>query len=181
MDEKQKLLLKRTAMIAGKSDCWIGVGAVISRDGRMLVEAFNETLEGEEYCREFRNRKIKKLKKGLSFPYGKDNPYRKSQDNAGCIRHELGLSQGGEIEKTCSVHAEANAIAKAARGEIEINGATMFVTSYPCLICMRSIIAAGIKKVVYMNNFYKPHHEELFAKNGVEVQQISEDKVWRRK
>jgi deoxycytidylate deaminase len=166
-------LMKEAAKIAANSRCWIGQGCIISRNGKILAEAWNETLAGEEYCQEFRDRKIKK---GPALRR-KAGPY---HANGGCIRHELNLSQGREIEKVCSVHAEVNAIAAAARKGIAISGAAMFVTSFPCLICMRSIIAAGIKKIVYMNDFYKTHHEELFAKNGVEVQQIPEDKVWEK-
>ncbi|KKU06573.1 MAG: ComE operon protein 2, partial [Candidatus Magasanikbacteria bacterium GW2011_GWA2_45_39] len=60
-------------------------------------------------------------------------------------------------------------------------GASMYITSFPCLICMRAIVAAGIKKVIYMNDFYKPHHMDLFTKNRVKVKQIAEDKVRRKR
>ena len=107
----------------------------------------------------------------------KARPYQ----NEGCIRHDLSLSQGKEIEKSCSIHAEVNAIAKAARQGIAVSGASMYITSFPCLICMRAIVAAGIKKVIYMNDFYKPHHMDLFTKNRVKVKQIAEDKVRRKR
>lgn len=157
-------LMEHAAKIAGNTKCWIGIGCVIAKDGEVLSEAWNETLEGEEYCREFRR--------------NKEEGRGKKEDNIGCIRYELGLKQGTSPEKVCSVHAESNAIAKAARQGIKIDGATMFVTSYPCLICMRSIIAVGIKKVVYMNDFYKPHHLEMLEKNGVAIERMSEDRVW---
>ncbi|MBI4215152.1 MAG: hypothetical protein HY602_00300 [Parcubacteria group bacterium] len=170
-------LMRRAAEIAANTKCWIGICCVVARGGKILVEAWNETLPGEEFCASYRTR----IKKGLSLPYGKDSPFQKPKDNIGCIRHDLGISQGKQIEKACSVHAEVNAIAKAARQGIKIDGATMFVTSFPCLICMRSIIAAGIKKVVYMNDFYKPHHLELFSENGIKIQQKPETEVWNRK
>ena len=110
-----------------------------------------------------------------------DSPFLKPKDNAGCVRHDLGLSQGKEIEKSCSVHAETNAIATAARRGIKIDGATMYVTSFPCLICMRAIVAAGIKKIVYMNDFYQPHHLKLFSENEIDIQQIPETEVWENK
>lgn len=169
------LFMRRAAEIAGESQCWIGMGCVIAKGGKVLAEAWNETLEGEEYCVDYRTRIKKQNSKGLTFSNEKVRPL---HTNEGCIRHELRLSQGREIEKVCSVHAEANAIARAARQGIKIEDATMFITSFPCLICMRSIIISGIKKLVYMNDFYKPHHEELFKNNGVKIEQITEDKVW---
>ena len=160
-------LLRRAATIARNTQCWIGIGCVIARDGKILVEAWNETLNGETFCRTFRELKTQNSK------------LKNANKNIGCVRHELGLSQGKEIEKVCSVHAEANAIAMAAKKGISVDGGTMYVTSFPCLVCMRSIIAAGIKKVFYMNDFYKPHDMELFEKNGVKVERILEDQVWR--
>ncbi|MDO8656350.1 MAG: deaminase [Nanoarchaeota archaeon] len=148
-------LMNRAAKIAGNTKCWIGIGCVIAKDGKVLSEAWNETLDGEEYCQKFRDRDRNSI-----------------GESKGCIRYELGLSQGREIEKCCSIHAEINAIAKAARKGIKIDGSVMFITSFPCLICMRAIIASGIKKIIYMNDFYKPHHLEMLKKNGVKVEQI---------
>lgn len=151
--------MRRAAKIAGNTKCWIGIGCVIAKSGKILIESWNETLDGEEYCQSYRGRSSS----------GEDRPL---EANAGCIRHELKLSGGKEPQLVCSIHAEISAIAKAARQGIKIDGATMFVTSYPCLICMRSIIAVGIKKVVYMNDFYKLHHLEMLEKNGVKVGNI---------
>ena len=156
------LLIRRAAKIAGNTKCWIGIGCVIAKEGKVLSEAWNETLEGEEYCQDFRNRRINKGP-ALSRKAG---PYN------GCIRDELKLSGGKEPQLVCSIHAEINAIVNSARKGIKIDGAVMFVTSFPCLICMRAIIASGIKRIVYMNDFYKPHHLEMLKKNGVKVEKI---------
>ena len=165
------LLMRRAAKIAANTQCWIGIGCVIAKKGKFLVEAWNETLPGEEFCREFRNRG---LKKGPALRR-KAGPY---HNNEGCIRHKLKLSGGKDAEKVCSVHAEVNAIATAARRGTAVSGASMYITSFPCLICMRAIVAAGIKKVIYMNDFYQPHHEGLFRENGIEIEKIPEEKVW---
>lgn len=52
-----------------------------------------------------------------------------------------------------AVHAEANAIAQAARHGIATDGATIYVTLEPCLSCLKLIISAGIKEVFYETNF----------------------------
>ncbi len=161
-------LMRRAAEIAGKTKCWIGIGCVITKDGKVLAEAWNETLKGEEYCQDFRNRRINK---GLALR-------RKARPYTGCIRHELKLSGGREPQLVCSIHAEILAIIRSAKNGKQLFGSTIFVTSFPCLICIRAIIAAGIKKVVYMNDFYKPHHLEMLKMNGVKVERITESKVW---
>lgn len=52
-----------------------------------------------------------------------------------------------------AVHAEANAIAQAARHGIATHGASIYVTLEPCLACLKLIISAGIKDVFYETNF----------------------------
>ena len=57
---------------------------------------------------------------------------------------------------TTSTHAEANALAFAARQGISTDGATLYVTVSPCATCSRLIIAAGIVRVWYN----EPYREE---------------------
>jgi dCMP deaminase len=52
-----------------------------------------------------------------------------------------------------SVHAEANAIAQAAKHGISTSGASIYVTLEPCLTCLKLIISAGIKEVFYETTF----------------------------
>lgn len=161
-------LMRRAATIAKNTKCWIGIGCVIAKEGKILVEAWNETLRGEAYCQRFRASHKKKKHDSQC-----------TCENEGCDRQKLGLSGGKDTQIACSIHAEALAIARAAQKGIGLEGVIMFVTSFPCLICMRSIISAGVKKVFYMNDFYKPQDMELFEKNRIRVQQLREEDVWR--
>jgi len=65
-----------------------------------------------------------------------------------CFRTEHNIPHGTMYELCRSVHAEANAIVQAAKHGISINGATIYITGIPCLMCARLIINAGIKEVV---------------------------------
>ncbi len=53
------------------------------------------------------------------------------------------------VTKPYVLHAEANAITKVAKSGNSSEGATLFVTTSPCLECSKLIIQSGIKKVVY--------------------------------
>ena len=52
-----------------------------------------------------------------------------------------------------TVHAEQNAIADCAKRGVSCDGATLYVTHYPCIICARIVFAAGIKRVIYTNHY----------------------------
>jgi len=54
-----------------------------------------------------------------------------------------------------ALHAEANAILYAAKNQITLEGATLYVTLSPCLPCARIIYTTGIKKVIFLNSYAK--------------------------
>ena len=70
------------------------------------------------------------------------------------------------------LHAEANAITKVARSSNSSDGATLYVTTSPCIECSKLIIQAGIKRVVF-NELYRMHDGiNLLERAGVECVQI---------
>ena len=48
------------------------------------------------------------------------------------------------------LHAEMSALSDAARKGICVEGATLYCTTFPCHLCAKLIVAAGITKVVYL-------------------------------
>lgn len=62
----------------------------------------------------------------------------------------------GLIEFSRAVHAEMAAIVSAARDGVgQVRGATLFTTTFPCHNCARHIVAAGIRKVIYIEPYPK--------------------------
>ena len=57
------------------------------------------------------------------------------------------------VTKPYVLHAEANAITKVARSHNSSDGATLYVTSSPCIECAKLIIQAGIKRVVFADSY----------------------------
>ena len=66
-----------------------------------------------------------------------------------------------------ATHAEANALAFAARQGISTDGATLYVTVSPCLDCSRLLIAAGIVTVIYEEEYRDDRGIELLRRAGV--------------
>ncbi len=67
------------------------------------------------------------------------------------------------------LHAEANAITKVARSSNNSDGATLYVTSSPCIECAKLIIQSGIRRVIYGENYRLSDGIELLRKAGIEV------------
>lgn len=71
------------------------------------------------------------------------------------------------------LHAEANAITKVARSNNSSEGSTLYITSSPCLECAKLIIQAGIKRVVFSDNYRISDGIELLKRANIEVVQIN--------
>jgi len=67
----------------------------------------------------------------------------------GC-EHQSIVRDGHE---QATVHAEQNAISDCAKRGVSCEGCTAYITHYPCIICCRILLAAGIKKIKYINNY----------------------------
>ena len=67
------------------------------------------------------------------------------------------------------LHAEANAITKVARSNNSSDGATLYVTSSPCIECAKLIIQSGIRRVVFSEYYRLNDGIELLKKAGIEV------------
>lgn len=70
------------------------------------------------------------------------------------------------------LHAEANAITKVAKSNNSSDGATLYVTSSPCLECSKLIIQAGITRVVFYDNYRLEDGINLLKKANIDVVQI---------
>jgi dCMP deaminase len=74
------------------------------------------------------------------------------------------------------LHAEANAITKVAKSNNSSEGATLYVTSSPCLECAKLIIQAGISRVVFAEHYHSTEGISLLERAGIEVEQIIVEK-----
>ncbi|MDD2284877.1 MAG: dCMP deaminase family protein [Paludibacter sp.] len=76
------------------------------------------------------------------------------------------------VSKAYVLHAEANAITKVARSHNSSDGATLYVTASPCIECAKLIIQAGIKRVVYGEEYRIMDGVELLKQAGIEIELI---------
>jgi dCMP deaminase len=63
-----------------------------------------------------------------------------------------------------TIHAEANAVAQAAKNAIRLDGATAYVTCTPCLTCSKLLVSAGIGMIIYGEDYRDDEVGELLCK-----------------
>jgi dCMP deaminase len=72
------------------------------------------------------------------------------------------------------LHAEANAILKVAKSTQNAEGATLYVTLSPCKECSKLIIQAGIKRVVFLDQYKDDSGIQFLKQFGIDVKHIVE-------
>ena len=144
MDKWDKRFMELTRLVGSWSSCYQNsrhVGAVIVRDKRVITTGYNGAPSGIESC----------MEKGE------------------CMRRKLNIPSGTKHELCFAVHAEQNAIIQASKYGISVNGATLYCTHQPCVICAKIIINAGIKRVVYGYNYPDEYSVKILRAAGVDL------------
>lgn len=77
------------------------------------------------------------------------------------------------------LHAEANAITKVAKSNNSSEGATLYITTSPCMECAKLIIQSGIKRVVFCDEYHSNDGMEILERAKIEVQYL--EIVWNGK
>lgn len=70
------------------------------------------------------------------------------------------------------LHAEANAITKVAKSANSSEGATLYITTSPCIECAKLIIQAGIARVAYCDNYRIGDGLDLLKRVGIEISKV---------
>ncbi|MGA7677801.1 MAG: dCMP deaminase family protein [Dehalococcoidia bacterium] len=138
--------LKIASVVAERSTCRRHhVGAVAVRDKHILATGYNGAAAGLKDCLEL-----------------------------GCLRDEGNIPSGTRHEICRGIHAEQNAIIQASLHGVSLEGATLYVTHTPCILCAKMLVNARIKRFVTFGKYADDSFLELFSEAGVKFE------VWER-
>ena len=84
-----------------------------------------------------------------------------------CCEDEI---DGKLVSKSEVLHAESNCILKAAKMGLSTDGTTMYLTLSPCKDCAKLILQSGVKRVVYLDLFYRDNGSVEFLKQFIKVE-----------
>ena len=84
--------------------------------------------------------------------------------------HESIIRDGHEM---ATVHAEQNAITDCARRGVSCEGCIAYITHYPCIHCLKILLAAGIRQIFYIEDYRNDPVCDILARNvGVEIKKV---------
>lgn len=83
------------------------------------------------------------------------------------------ISRVDNDHEQSTVHAEQNAISDAARRGVSLSGSTAYITHYPCIVCSKLLVAAGIDQIKYHFDYNNSSMvKEIFEENRIECIQL---------
>lgn len=156
---RDQACIEMAAIMARRSTCQRkSVGVVIALEGRVLVTGYNGAPAGMQHCSHMVPHSME------GFDHWDWQPCELADPNCGELEH-LAKEHGCTI----AVHAEANAIAFAAKHGVMLDGSSLFTTLAPCLPCAKLIINAGIRQVWCGRMYRDRSGVDLLEKAGIDV------------
>jgi len=139
--------LEMVEMVGSRGTCDRGrSGAILVKDKRILATGYVGSPIGIAHC-----------------------------DEVGHEMHTL-TREDGTTSRHClrTAHSELNVIANAARFGVAIEGATLYCKMVPCYTCAKTIINAGIQRVVALKDYHATKQtKNIFKKAGIRLEIIN--------
>lgn len=141
--------MKVAELAAERSTCLRRhVGAVLVKDNRIIATGYNGAPSHLEHC---------------------------SEMEGGCLREKLNIPSGQRHELCRAIHAEQNALVQCAKYGIPCDGSTVYVTVSPCIICLKLLINAGIKRIVTYDYYPDELSKKMIEESGIEILIMKKD------
>ena len=132
--------LKIASVVAERATCRRHhVGAVAVRDKHILSTGYNGAAAGVRDCLEL-----------------------------GCLRDEMKIPSGTRHEVCRGIHAEQNAIIQASLHGVSLEGAILYCTHSPCILCAKMLSNARIKRFVTYGKYADNAFIDLFKEAGID-------------
>lgn len=150
MDKWDERFMQMADLVSTWASCYQSnrkIGAVIVKNKRVMTTGYNGAPAGVKTC----------IERGE------------------CLRRKLNIPSGQRQELCYAVHAEQNAIIQAAKLGISIDGATLYCTHQPCVMCAKIIVNSGITRVVYREGYPDDFALEILAEGGVQLERVDAD------
>jgi dCMP deaminase len=136
--------LKIASVVAERSTCLRHhVGAVAVRNKHILSTGYNGAAAGVKDCLEL-----------------------------GCLRDEQGIASGTRHEICRGIHAEQNVIVQASLHGVSLEGADIYCTHSPCILCAKMLANAKIKRFVTFGNYSDNSFSDLFKEVGIKYEKL---------
>lgn len=131
-------------LVSKRSTCLRrAVGAIIVKDKRILSTGYNGAPKNLKHCEE-----------------------------TACLREHLNVPSGQRHELCRGIHAEQNALIQSAIFGVSVKDGTIYITNFPCSVCVKMMINAGIVEIVYDDYYNDELSLKIIEESGIKVRRF---------
>ncbi len=136
--------MKMAHVVSKRSTCLRRkVGAILVKDKHILSTGYNGAPKGFKHCSE-----------------------------VGCIREKKDIPPGERHELCRGLHAEQNAIIQSAVFGVSITDSTLYCTSTPCVVCVKMLINAGVKEIIYSGEYPDDLAKKMLRESNLKIKRF---------
>ena len=125
------------------------VGAILVKDKHILSTGYNGAPKGLKHCSE-----------------------------VGCLRENMKIPSGERHELCRGLHAEQNAIIQAAVFGTSIKGSVLYCTNTPCVVCVKMLINAGVKEIVFSGEYPDDLAKTMLNESKINIRNLNNKTVY---
>jgi dCMP deaminase len=126
------------------------VGAILVKDKHILSTGYNGAPKGLSHC-----------------------------SDLGCLREDLNVPSGERHELCRGLHAEQNAIIQAAVFGVSIKESVLYCTNTPCVVCVKMLINAGVKEIVYSGDYPDDLAKKILNESNIKIRNLNKkNSIW---
>jgi len=122
------------------------VGAILVKDKHILSTGYNGAPKGLKHCSE-----------------------------VGCLREKLNVPSGERHELCRGLHAEQNVIIQAAVFGTSIRDSTLYCTNTPCVVCVKMLINAGVKEIIFSGDYPDDLAKKMLIESGIKIKKFKNE------
>ena len=136
--------IEMAELVATRSGCLSRqVGCVLVKDNEVLATGYNSTIPGMLPCKE------------RDF----------------CLRE--GCASGADLQNCFAVHAEQSVLCQCAKLGVSCRDATLYLTTQPCSTCLKMLIQAGVKRIIYRDPYPDELSQIIADRADIEMRQFT--------
>lgn len=136
--------MEMASVVSKRSTCLRRkVGAILVKDRHILSTGYNGAPKGFRHC-----------------------------IDVGCVRQDMDIRSGERHELCRGLHAEQNAIIQAAVFGISISGSVLYCTNTPCVVCVKMLINAGVKEIIYAGDYPDELAKKMLEESHIKIKRF---------
>ena len=155
--EWTEYFMELATLVATRSTCIRRhVGSVLTIDNHIISTGYNGSPSGIKHCISAKDIHVVDSKNKHHI----------------CFREKYNIPSGEQLDRCYGIHSEQNCIIQAARNGTSTIDSVLYCTTKPCITCLKTLINAGVKEIIYKEDYSDPLADQLMSECNIQFRKV---------